>query len=334
MISAEPTELLVRATALYLPIVVTVALVIHRQPDRRRVAAAVLATAWNLPALLAVNLVAQTLGWWRFQADAVTVSGVPVDLWVGWAVLWGAVPILATTDRLVLCGVVLFAADLVLMPLAEPVVALDASWLVGEGVALAGCLLPGLVLGRWTAAGERVGGRAVLQVVGFTGLVAFVLPSVVFAATGESWAPLLSRPIWQLVLAGLIAAPAGALAVQAVREFADHGGTPVPLDPPTRLVTSGPYAYVANPMQLGGTVVLATEGVLLASPMIVAAAVMAAVFSTGIAAWSEQHDLDQRFGPAWHEYRRMVRPWLPRWHPAPARRAFSRAGTSGTPLDP
>ncbi len=232
MTSPEPSELMVRAVSLYLPILLTIALALHARPSRRRVAGAMLATAWNVSALLAVNLVAVRVGWWTFDAGAPTVLGFPADLWIGWALLWGAVPILATTNRLLMVGIALVAADLVLMPLAGPVVRLHATWLVGETLAVATCLVPGLLLGRWTADGTQLGRRAFLQVAAFTGLLFFVLPSVIFAVTGGDWAPLLDRPRWQFVLVGVLVAPVAAMALQAVREFVAHGGTPVPLDPP------------------------------------------------------------------------------------------------------
>jgi protein-S-isoprenylcysteine O-methyltransferase Ste14 len=308
---AHPGELAIRAAALYLPIALTIALAARVRPDRRHVAGALLATAWNGAGLLAVNLVAVEAGWWRFGVEAGAVAGVPADLWLGWALLWGAVPVLATTRWPAVVAALLVAADLVLMPLAEPVVDLDPTWPIGEAVAVAACLVPGMLLGRWTATGTRLAGRVALQVVGFAGLVYFLLPTLGFAASGGGWGPLLARPAWQLAVAGLVLAPVGAVALWAVREFAAHGGTPLPLDPPERLVTTGPYAHVANPMQLTGTVLLAGWGVLLASPAVVAAAGMAAAFSAGVAAWQEEAELDRRFGAEWRRYRRNVRLWLP-----------------------
>jgi protein-S-isoprenylcysteine O-methyltransferase Ste14 len=315
------SALLVRAASLYLPITIAGALVIHRRPDRRRVAAALLATAWNLSGLLAVNLVAGQVGWWHFDADAALVAGVPADLWVGWALLWGAVPVLASTARLWLVGGALVAADLVLMPMAEPVLRLGGGWLIGETVAVVCCLVPGLLLGRWTADDERLTVRATQQLVAFAGLAYFVVPTLIFTTTGEGWAPLLVRPRWHFVIAGVCLAPVAAMAVQAVREFVRHGGTPVPLDPPRRLVASGPYSYVANPMQLCGTVLLAAWGLLLASPAVVAAAALSAAFSAGIAAWNEDNELGERFGEEWHQYRQGARLWIPRWRPTVTERA-------------
>ena len=329
----SPTsELIVRAAALYLPITIALALVIHRRPGRRRIAGAVVAVAWNLVALLALNVLAQHFGWWTFSTSTAAVAGTPADLWIGWALLWGAVPLLIISERLVLVGVALVAADLVMMPLAAPVVSLRSTWLIGELLCIATGLVPGLLLGRWTARDSHVRRRATLQIVAFGGLLLFVLPTLIFTITGEDWMALVERPRWQFVLAALIAAPAGAMAVQAVREFAVSGnGTPVPLDPPRRLVTTGPYAYVANPMQLGGTFILAEWGVLLGSLAVVAAAVMGALFSAGVAAWNEGSELSHRFGQDWSRYRAEVRLWLPHWRPYTGANATVFVGTTCEP---
>ena len=329
----SPTsELVVRAAALYLPIATAMALVIYRRPDRGRAAAAVVAVSWNLFALLVLNVLAQRIGWWTFSTHTATVAGTPADLWIGWALLWGAVPFLVSAHRLVLTGLFLFAADLVMMPLAAPVVALHSTWLIGELVCLAACLVPGMMLGRWTASDVHIRRRATLQIIAFSGLLLFVLPALIFTITGENWTTLTQRPRWHFVLAFLLAAPAGAMALQAVREFAVSGhGTPVPLDPPRRLVATGPYAYVANPMQVGGTFILAEWGVLVGSLAVVAAAVMAALFSAGVAGWNEGNELTERFGQGWTRYRADVRVWLPRWRPYIATPATVFVGTTCEP---
>lgn len=327
----DGSALVVRAAALYLPIACVVALAIHARPDRRRWAAVVLGTIWNLVGLLVVNLVAAAVGWWRFDADAALVAGIPADLWVGWALLWGAVPALSPRRVTALAPVGLVIADLVLMPLGEPVVVLGPRWLVGEALAVVTCLVPGLALSRWTADDRRLEARVAMQMTAFTGALFFVLPALVFVQTGEGWDVLLGRPRWEFVLAALLAAPFGAMAVQGVLEFARHGGTPLPLDPPRRLVQTGPYAYLANPMQSGAAVLLAIWGVLLASPAVVAAAAMAAVFSSVLAAWSEDADLARRFGPEWAAYRRATRTWLPTWRPAVAVAATTYVAASCDP---
>ncbi len=119
--------------------------------------------------------------------------------------------------------------------------------------------------------------------------------------------------IWLQIVALL-----GVVALTAVREFAHRGhGTPYPWDPPTRLVTSGPYAYVGNPMQLCMTAMLIVLGCALANIWLVAAGVTAGVFSSGIAEWNERGHLHARYGDSWHEYRRSVHNWLPSIRPTP-----------------
>lgn len=316
--TAHDSELVIRAASLYVPIAVIALLTVWAKPAQHSVAAAAMASAWNLVALLAINALAIAAGWWRFGTETALVAGVPADLWIGWSLLWGAAPQLWKGRSLVATTCILVGADIALMPLTKPVVLLGDTWLIGEGAALLGAFVPGFVLGRATARRVHVNVRATAQVIGFAGFLFYVLPSLIFAVTGDDWGMLMARPRWFLVGAAAVAAPAGAMALQAVREFALAGGTPVPLDPPKRLVTSGPYAYVANPLQLSGTLLLIVWGFVLWNPAVVLAGLMAAVFSAGFAAWFEDRELADRYGPAWSAYRSQVRTWLPRWRPAAA----------------
>src|ERR671935_2176970 len=90
---ADPA--LVRAAGLLVPLGLTLGLLAARRPDRRLAAAAFLASAWVLPSSLALDLLASRLGWWSFEARGGLFLGSPVDLWLGWTLFWGAVPVLA-----------------------------------------------------------------------------------------------------------------------------------------------------------------------------------------------------------------------------------------------
>jgi protein-S-isoprenylcysteine O-methyltransferase Ste14 len=245
---------------------------------------------------------------------------MPVELYLSWVWLWGAVlalafPALALGNVMVIA----LAADLVLMPALTPVLRLGPAWYLGELVALLAAILPGQLLARWTIRRERLAERAVLQMLAFTGLVAFVLPAIVIEGSGSAWLKPLDRPAWQLSLIAQALAFPALLGLTAVQEFVTRGaGTPVPFDPPRRLVTSGLYAYIRNPMQLSGVVLLVLLGLVLRNVWVSAAGVMAHIYSVGLAGWDEGEDLRARFGADWIAYRQGVRAWVPRfrpWHP-------------------
>lgn len=326
---------LVRIASLYAPLCATAIAWLMDPPRRRERAAALLATAWNLPSLLAVHAAATHLGWWTFAATDATIAGFPVDLYLGWALLWGALPALLARRipvTVVVVGAVLL--DVVAMPRLSPVVRLGDMWLVGEAVAIALCLVPGLLLAAWTRMDVRIGQRAFLQVIAFAGLALGVLPQIILQESGGSWTPLLSRPGWlTAVLLQCLAIPA-LLGVSAVQEFAVRGrGTPVPFDPPKRLVSSGPYAYVRNPMQLSSAVALIGWGALLQSWWVAAAGAMAAIYSAGFATGDERMDLERRSAVGWQVFSRRVRPWIPRWRPVDGGTLAADVEASGATVD-
>jgi hypothetical protein len=99
-------------------------------------------------------------------------------------------------------------------------------------------------------------------------------------------------------------------------EFADRGqGTPIPYDPPPRLVTSGIYRYCANPMQLSCTLTMLAWTGLLRNGWMLLATGISVVYSAGIAEWDENEDLSRRFGQNWRAYRSAVPIWWFRWTP-------------------
>ena len=306
---ADPA--LVRALSFYVPAAVVVATVLAVRPDRRQGGAALLAGLWNATALLAVNVVAVRAGWWRFDSVGGELAGVPVDALLGWALLWGALPALLP-ERVPTTAVVaaLVWVDLVAMPAGAPILVLGDAWLAGEALAVAIALIPGLVLARLTVSRRALPVRAAMQVVLFTALIFVGLAYVAVFANGGEWPDLEAGVAFQVTV--LLAAPA----LAAVRELARRGGgTPFPFDPPDRLVTTGPYAYVANPMQLSCTLLLVAWGGLLRTWGLVAMAVVSASFAAGIAGWHETLELERRHGRAWSEYRRRVPVWRPRWRP-------------------
>ncbi|MDQ1653937.1 MAG: hypothetical protein QOI35_3137 [Cryptosporangiaceae bacterium] len=309
--------LIVRGLALYGPVVAVAGVAYWRRPSRQALGGALLATLWNLPALLAVHVVAGAQGWWSFEEVPGSAAGFPADLWIGWSLLWGALPVLAA-PRMPVYALVALAAwlDIVLMPACAPLLRLGPHWWLGELAAVGVALVPGVLLGRWTAQRRHLRVRVLLQMVCFGALTIVLGTGAALAVEGASWDRLTSHPRWWLGIAAQVLLLPAALAVSGVFELAERGnGTPFPYDPPDRLVTTGPYAYVANPMQLGVTMLLLGWSAVAGSWALAAGAVSGCVFSAGLAAWHENAQLTQRFGPLWTDYRRAVRAWWPRWRP-------------------
>ena len=101
-------------------------------------------------------------------------------------------------------------------------------------------------------------------------------------------------------------------------EFAWRGeGTPAPFDPPRKLVVSGLYRFVRNPMYVGVGIALIGEAVAfpnLTNFMIVMLIVLW-ISVTGFILLYEEPTLRRLFGDDYVEYCRNVHRWLPRLTP-------------------
>ena len=83
--------LAIRSFALLLPLLGTAVAWLWAMPSRRTAGAVYLATLWTLPSLTALHLLAQFFGWWTFDFIGGGLFGMPADLLLGWALLWGAI---------------------------------------------------------------------------------------------------------------------------------------------------------------------------------------------------------------------------------------------------
>jgi protein-S-isoprenylcysteine O-methyltransferase Ste14 len=283
-------------------------------PDSgRRAGAALLGFLFAFVALGATNRLAVWFGWWSFEEVPGSFVGMPLDLWIGWALCWGALPALLP-GRLLIWTLGYGWIDLLLMPRLDGLVQLGSHWLYGEVLVLVGVLIPAVLLARWTVERRQLTGRLVLQLITFTGLVLWLLPSAVMSEGDGSWNHLLDGPVWRTSLILQLMALASVPALAAVTEFARSGGTPYPWDPPQRLVTTGPYAYLANPMQASVVVMLALLAIGTQSWSLALATVGAVAFSHFVADPHEREQLDAR-EPEWRAYDREVRSWIPRRRP-------------------
>ena len=310
--------LIIRAGGLYLPTLLATVLGWRRLRTPRQIAALLAGVCWCLPLLLSVQLLNLRFRWWIFHAHGGMIRGMPADMLLGWTLLWGAVPILGFPRAKAWIAVMIFiAADLVLMPLCAPVVELSPRWLIGETVAVMLVLIPAQLFSRWTWHEANLAGRGLLWAATAVALLLFLLPELVFAVTGrEGWQRALAAPSWLRNLEVQVAVLVGVPALSAAQEFVRRGrGSPIPFDPPQRLVSSGLYRYIASPMQVSGMLVIMAWGLLLRNVWLVAAGPVIFIYGVGIAHWHEHTDMERRFGEAWLTYSRHVPAWSPRWKP-------------------
>jgi protein-S-isoprenylcysteine O-methyltransferase Ste14 len=93
----------------------------------------------------------------------------------------------------------------------------------------------------------------------------------------------------------------------SVFNFLKVKGTPVPFNPPPKLVTTGPYAYTRNPMLTGIFLLLFGFGVFFRSISLVLLFTPLFIF---INAWEvktiEEPELEKRFGEEYVEYKKQT----------------------------
>ena len=319
------------AGAIYLPLMTALLLGLVFRGRTRQLPALLLSLLWAATSLLILQRVNQVAGWWSFPDADIRFCGMSLELYIGWTILWGVLPQLAFARlALVLAAATMTALDLIGMPLCSAVVHLGPRWLVGEAFAVLFVLAPALCIARWTQRDTHLHARAVMQVAISAMLFLFFIPEVAFALRpGRGWAPLLRMAGWQRQLGLQLVFVLSVPGIAAVMEFAGRGfGTPIPYDPPKRLVTSGIYRYCANPMQLSCGAAMLAWAAILANGWLVLAAAISVVYSAGIAEWDERQDLACRFGTQWTLYRSSVGAWRVRWRPyhdGPPARVFLSA---------
>ena len=91
-------------------------------------------------------------------------------------------------------------------------------------------------------------------------------------------------------------------------------GTPAPVAPPTRLVVSGQYRHVRNPMYVAVLAIVIGQGLVLGSGVLRYAALLWLLFHAFVVLYEEPR-LGSRFGAPCEVYRRNVRRWWPRTKP-------------------
>jgi protein-S-isoprenylcysteine O-methyltransferase Ste14 len=118
------------------------------------------------------------------------------------------------------------------------------------------------------------------------------------------------------VLGGLLLVVALPVLVSAFVRFVRDGlGTPAPVAPTERLVVTGAYRHVRNPMYLAVLAAIVGQALLLGQPVLLAYAAVVAVVVVSFVRLYEEPALRRQFGEEYEAYRRAVPGWVPRRRP-------------------
>jgi protein-S-isoprenylcysteine O-methyltransferase Ste14 len=117
--------------------------------------------------------------------------------------------------------------------------------------------------------------------------------------------------------AGILLAVAGAaVLVECFLRFAWTGlGTPAPVAPTSRLVVTGPYRHVRNPMYVAVFAMIAGQALILGSlPLLAYGALVWAAFHLFVLLY-EEPTLRRQFPQDYTRFTQAVPRWLPRLRP-------------------
>lgn len=137
-----------------------------------------------------------------------------------------------------------------------------------------------------------------------------LFPALVLWASGASLWPPPGPSRW---IGAAILVAAHAVLLGPVRAFIVEGrGTQAPVAPPGRLVRSGLYTRIRNPMYLDYVAIVLGLAVLYRSPALVGYAVAFFALEHAYVVGVEEKELHRRFGADYEAYCAQVGRWLPR----------------------
>ena len=116
------------------------------------------------------------------------------------------------------------------------------------------------------------------------------------------------------VLGGLMIAAGLPVLLDSFARFAIQGlGTPAPVAPPQRLVITGLYRYVRNPIYVAVSLLIFGQGLLLGSVSLLEYGLVVWLGFFAFVVLYEEPMLREEFGKEYEEYCARVGRWIPRW---------------------
>ncbi len=149
------------------------------------------------------------------------------------------------------------------------------------------------------------------QIVVFWGVFLGILPLGIVELEQHWGGPRLVHAGQSIAALTLFAAASGLGLWSGVAMAMSGEGTPLPTATAPKLVVSGPYRFVRNPMALAGILQGVAVGWWLGSWGVLAYALAGAAVWHGCVRPIEEADLRRRFGSDYEQYQSSVRLWIP-----------------------
>ena len=116
----------------------------------------------------------------------------------------------------------------------------------------------------------------------------------------------LAIPVWLL---------GGWIVLQCFWDFTMQGrGTPLPADPPRKLIISGFYRYVRNPIYVGVLLIFLGHFLWFGYWALFMYAIISFMGVHAFVVLYEEPTLKRKFGPSYEDYVRRVPRWIPKLH--------------------
>lgn len=157
--------------------------------------------------------------------------------------------------------------------------------------------------------------KTLTQIIVVWTLILIVFPLLIVQIETKIGIPQFSFP-FQMIL-GIILFPfVSLIGLASAYSMAKIGrGTPLPMDTASKLVVSGIYSYVRNPMAISGIGQGLLVGFLLGSPLVLLYSLLGGFIWQFIYRRLEEDDLIQKFGADYEDYQQKVRCWIPKLKP-------------------
>lgn len=267
---------------------------------------------WVLFALPIVNYICVQFNLWEFLVDDNPIK-IPYDIFFIWLFVWVLPFYFFKGKYTLLITLILLWIDVLTMPLLEQyrILKLNQNWLFGEIILILTVFLPSYLWAKFSFQNKNIEFRASMQVATISLLLLIVIPfTAVYFQTHHFEFVNFSIVWFQIIF--MIAFPS----FIAVLDLVEKGkGTPFPYDKTEKLVTSGVYAYIKNPIQWSFTMLFIPLSIYHQSYLLFFGFIVSIAYTVGVSNPQEYEDMKERFGSKWETYKNKIPSWYFLWKP-------------------